>query len=61
MKAGQPYDDVKKLREINSKSNEDLKKYVSDVRGRIPIFGYPLITYSPPSTMANLWDEKVWN
>ena len=46
--AGRPYDDINKLREVNSKSNEDLLKYVSDVRGRMPVFGYPMITYSPP-------------
>ena len=48
--AGRPYDDVNKLREVNSRSNEDLLRYVSDVRGRIPMFGYPMITYSPPQT-----------
>ena len=33
---------------------------ISDVKGLMPIFGYPLIAYSPNHSENALTDRKVW-
>ena len=48
------------LRKITSGNCKELEEYVTDVKGRIPIFGYPMISYSPPDTGRTLTDRKTW-
>ena len=39
---------------------KDLERYVSNHEGRIPVFGYPLMTFSPPDSGRTLTDHKTW-
>lgn len=39
--------DIHTIRKINKNSFKDLSKLLNDGKGHIPIFGYPLICYSP--------------
>ena len=39
---------------------KDLERYVSNQEGKIPIFGYPLMTFSPPDSGRTLTDHKTW-
>ena len=50
-------EDVRKLTRGNCKA---LEQYVANVKGRIPIFGYPLMAYSPPGSGVTLTDRKAW-
>ena len=34
--------------------------YVSNQAGRIPIFGYPLMQFSPPYSGRTITDSKSW-
>ena len=33
---------------------------ISDIKGLMPTFGYPLIAYSPNHSENALTDQKVW-
>ena len=33
---------------------------MNDVRGKIPTFGYPLLTYSPSGSGRMIFDKKAW-
>ena len=50
-------DDVRKLTSGNCK---ELEQFVANIKGRIPIFGYPMMCYSPPDTGLTLTDRKTW-
>ena len=50
-------EDVRKLTNGNCK---ELEEFVGDVKGRIPVFGYPMMCYSPPDSGLTLTDKKVW-
>jgi len=41
-------------------SNEQLDAIISDVKGKVPTFGYPLIHYSPRQSPLKLTDSTVW-
>ena len=43
--------DIKNIREINKNSSKELAIYVDEVKGHIPIFGYPLMCYSPNESL----------
>ena len=58
--AGGTITSVDEVRKVTSGNCKELEQFVRNVRGRIPIFGYPMISYSPPSTNLKLTDRKVW-
>ena len=59
--AGGKYVSIDAVRNLNSGNcNEELQVYIANVNGRIPIFGYPMVSYSPPNSGLNLNDKKVW-
>ena len=37
-----------------------MSSFISEVKGRLPTFGYPLIPYSPKRQSVTLYDENVW-
>ena len=39
--------DIKTIRKINANSSKELAVYVNDRMGKVPIFGYPVMCYSP--------------
>lgn len=39
--------DIKTIRKINANSSKELAIYVDDRKGKVPIFGYPVMCYSP--------------
>lgn len=39
--------DIETIRRINANSSKELAVYVDDRKGKIPIFGYPIMCYSP--------------
>lgn len=39
--------DIETIRFINKNSSKELAVYVDDRMGKVPIFGYPLLCYSP--------------
>ena len=38
---------IETIRYINKNSSKELAVYVDDRMGKVPIFGYPLMCYSP--------------
>lgn len=60
MPAGRPYHKRENLQKIQAQGTKDLSKFVNDVRGNIPTFGYPLLTYSPSGSGRLIFDKKAW-
>lgn len=48
------------MRNVTYGNCKDLEHYVSNQRGKIPIFGYPLLTFSPPDSGRTITDKKIW-
>ena len=40
--------------------NDDLNEIIGDTKGKIPTFGYPIMTYSPKTQERQLTDRDVW-
>ena len=49
------YEKHKALRSITRHAYRDLNDYVIDVKGRFPVFGYPLISYIPSGDISSYW------
>ena len=60
MPAGGDISNLEGVRSLTRGKCKELEKFVSNIKGRIPVFGYPMLCYSPPSTGLNISDKKVW-
>lgn len=57
--AGRPFNEPKKLRQLQHESNEQLSSMICDINGQMPTFGYPLISYSPKEGDVGLTDAEL--
>ena len=48
------------MRRLTNGNCKELEEFVANVKGVIPVFGYPMMCYSPPNTGLSLTDRKVW-
>ena len=48
------------MRNLTRGKCKELEHFVSNVRGRIPVFGYPMLCYSPPNSGFEISDKRVW-
>ena len=58
--AGGTITSLDEVRKVTTGNCKELEQFVANVKGRIPIFGYPMISYSPPNTNRKLTDRKTW-
>ena len=60
MPAGGGIQDLEGVRNLTKGKCKELEEFVANVKGRIPVFGYPMMCYSPPASGLNISDKKVW-
>ena len=41
--------------QITKNAHHDLSECVSDIHGKMPVFGYPLICFSPKKRETSYW------
>ena len=58
--AGGEVTNLEEVRKLTSGNCKELEQFVANVKGRIPIFGYPMMCYSPPDSGLTLTDRKTW-
>ena len=59
--AGRPYNERQELLTLTKNANVELNHSICDVKGKMPIFGYPPLQFSPKNELFELTDRKVWN
>ena len=60
MYAGGSVTSIEHVREVTKGNCKELEKYVQNQEGKIPIFGYPLMTFNRPNNQHSLTDKKTW-
>ena len=58
--AGGDIQDLEGVRSLTRGKCKELEQFVANVKGRIPVFGYPMMCYSPPASGLNPADKRVW-
>ena len=60
MNAGGSVTNIEQVRDVTKGNCKDLEVYVQNQEGKIPIFGYPLLAFSPGNNGRSLTDKKTW-
>ena len=60
MFAGGSVTSIEQVRNVTKGNCKDLEIYVQNQEGKIPIFGYPLLHFSPKNNGRSLTDKKTW-
>ena len=51
---------IEQVRKVTQGHCKVMEFYVSNLEGKIPIFGYPMMSFSPRDNGRTLTDRKTW-
>ena len=52
---------IENIRKVTRGQFKELSQFVDDRKGRIPLFGFPMISYSPPNEFLAEDPMHLWN